>query len=259
MNFEKRDKGVHKTKHHTSSQKQSHVLDPALKGMDIGRPDTPTRVLDPALRSKPSATPRSRQKHNLSDGESESGDPNVVWRALRKEENPKITGVRPPAGHDPNITASAHITAGSRANVKGPWVSTTRSRKVAGAWASESGHRVAKLEIPEGLDRTSVYDLTNPEDARRVFPTGQGSSLNTAKASQEVVIKGGLGPKQVKALYEANKISVSEYKNIKKRMEAGEEIFIDDKKLYAAFRTRTKASGRPQPRVLLELPDETEY
>ena len=199
--------------------------------------------------------PRSRKLHNLSDGESESEDPNIVWRSLRKDEEPKKTGVRPPEGHDPSITASAHITAGSRARAKSPWVSTSRSRKVAAAWASESDKRVAKLQIPQDQDPSMHFDLTNPHHATTVFPTGKGSSLNTAKASQEVVLKGGLGPEQVLALYEARKIKVYEYNDIKKRLEDGEEIFIDGKKIYAAFRTRTTTTSRPEPRLLLELPD----
>lgn len=199
--------------------------------------------------------PRTRQEHNLSDGESESEDVTVLWRSLRSDENVGQDGLRPPKGHAPLITASAHIAAGSRAKVKSPWVSLTRSRKVAGAWASQSDKRVAKVAIPpQKFDSGDAFDITNPDHASQVFPTGKGSSLNTAKASQEVVVRGGVGSEQILALYEARKITVSQYEDIKKRMKAGEEIFIDGHKLYAAFRTRTTTTSTPQPRVLLELP-----
>lgn len=204
------------------------------------------------------ARPRTRAMHHLSDGESESEDPSIVWRSLRKNEEVKVKGVRPPDGHDPDVSASAHISAGSKAKVKSAWVSTSRSRKVATAWASESDGRVAKLKIPEDADPDSVFDLTNPNDAHEIFPSGKGSTLNTAKASQEVVIKGGLGPEQVLALFEARKITVKEYEDIKRRMASGEKIIIDGKKVYAVFRTRSKATGSPAPRLLLELPDEEE-
>lgn len=196
---------------------------------------------------------RTRKMHDLSEGESESDDPSIVWRSLRKDEDPMEDGVLPPVGHDPTISASAHITAGSKAKKKSPWVSTSRSLKVAGAWASETDKRVAKLKIPDGLMSSDIFDMTKEEDALKIFPKGKGSSLNTAKASQEVVIKGGLKPEQVLGLYEAKKISVSEYNDIKARMDDGEEVYIDGKKVYSIFRSRTMTKKKPIPRLLLEL------
>ena len=204
---------------------------------------------------------RSRKRHNLSDGESENEDEDIVWRSLRKEEQVGISGVRPPKDHNPNLTASQHISAGSRAIEKSPWVSASRSRKVAGAWASESGKKLAKIQIPKNRrgvtgpnGEQDVYDITNSNDANKVFPSGEGSTLNTAKSSQEVVIKNGLGPENILALYEARKISVKQYNELKILLSLGDEIFIDGLKVYAIFRTRTEAKKPPLPRLLLVLP-----
>jgi hypothetical protein len=218
---------------------------PLLLEDDVGTASSQTKEKDADTKKKP----RSRKYHDLSEGESESEDPDITWRSLRKNENVGRSGLRPPEGHDPSITASAHITSGSKAKVKSAWVSTSRSVKVAGSWASESDNRVAKLKIPEskrearGMDGSrDVYDITAEDQSKEVFPTGKGSSLNTAKASQEVVIKGGVGPEDILALYEARKITVGQYKIIKAQLEKGETVFIDGRKVYTVFRSRTETA-----------------
>jgi hypothetical protein len=227
-----------------------------LRKIQLAHSDLPITDNDLYQMAYAQPHPRTRKRDNLSDGESENEDSSVVWRSLRSDENIGVEGVRPPVGHDPTISASAHITAGTGAQVKSPWVSATRSRKVAGGWASQTDKRVAKLKIPPSMSSSGskVFDMTKPSDADKVFPTGKGSSLNTAKSSQELIINGGLGPEQVLALYEAKKISVKEYNEIKERMQQGEEIIIDGHRLYAAFRTRTTVASRPEPRLLLEIP-----
>jgi hypothetical protein len=210
--------------------------------------ETSTRTESSEEESHPRKRPRTRKEHDLSEGESESEDPNIVFRALRKEEDPFESGLLPPEGHDPSITATAHSTAGTRAKKKSPWVSLTRSRKVASAWASESskeGGRVAKVRIPEELraQEGTVFDLTDPEQAKKVFPTLKGSSYNSAKASQEVLVKGGLGKEHVVDMFKARKLPVKEYEKLKQEKEKHPEI-------YAMARTRTKTTGKPLPRIL---------
>lgn len=214
-------------------------------------------------------TPRVRSYHSLSEGESESEDPNVIWRSLRPEENPFEEGLKPPVGHDPNKTAAAHISAGSKAREKSAWVSGTRSRKVAGAWATEAGgyKRVAKFRISEekrgervslgGVESRRVYDLTDPDQAREVFPSGTGTALNTAKASQEVVIYKGVEAEDVENVFNAKKISVKEYNQLKEeratREQSGDKVQYQGEEVYALFRTRARATDKPLPRVLTQV------
>lgn len=236
---------------------------------DEPKKDTKKKRKRKASGTKTPKRPRTRKLHNLSEGESENEDPSIVWRSLREDENPWEEGLRPPEKHDPSISASAHITAGSRAKEKSAWVSATRSRKVAGSWASVTDKRVAKLKIPEELRAQTVnlgkengvskmvYDLTNSEQAKEVFPSGSGSSLNTAKASQEVVIHGGLGPESVQSVFEARKISVKDYNKLKEDMDKNKngKVIYQGKPVYALFRSRTETTKKPDPRVLLEIPE----
>jgi hypothetical protein len=199
----------------------------------------------PAKRRK--LSPRSRARDDLSEGESENEDEDILFRSLRAEEDPFEHGLLPPEGHDPDITAKAHVSAGSRAKRKSPWVSLSRSRKVAAAWASENrGGRVAKVRIPKELRESgNVLDLTDPEQAKSVFPTLKGSTYNTAKSSQEVLVKGGLGKEHVLDVLRARKLSVKEYG----------ELDESDPNLYAKLRTRKTTKQRPLPRVLERIPE----
>jgi hypothetical protein len=214
--------------------------------------------------SEPRDRPRYRKEDPLSEGESESEDPNIGWRSIRAEEDPFTKGLRPPEDHDPGISAVAHVSAGSRAKVKSAWVSGSRSKKVAAAWGSESKSKlVVKFRVSPGVrahkfeGRPGFFDLTDPDQAALLFPGGSGSVLNTAKASQEMLIHGGVPPSDVLALFEARKVSVTEFKRLKAELATGKEVFLDGKRLYAVVRTRTevKKGRRPQPRVLLWVPN----
>lgn len=207
---------------------------------------------------EPRDRPRYRQEHDLSEGESESEDPDIGWRSIRAEEDPFTEGLRPPEGHDPGISAVAHVGAGSRAKVKSAWVSGSRSRKVAAAWGSESKSKlVVKFRVSPGVRAREFeggpgfFDLTDRDQAALLFPGGSGSVLNTAKASQEMLIHGGVPSGDVLALFEARKVSVAEFNRLKAELATGEEVFLDGKRLYAVVRTRTAVKDRPQPRVLL--------
>ncbi|NTZ07762.1 hypothetical protein [Burkholderia metallica] len=184
--------------------------------------------------------PRVRPDHRLSDGESDSENPDVLYRSLRSNESDvRTTGLLPPEGHDASISALAHVQAGSRAEVKSDWVSATRSKKVAAAWAGKSNGQVARFTKP--ADR-ETYDLTVPHDQARIFPNG-GSGLNAAKGSQEVLIKGGVPAENVTALWNASKVSVRDYHEASSSNTPG---FV------GKIRSRAKANDTPTPVVLTD-------
>lgn len=208
---------------------------------------SPDSLPEPRVRKRKemsAPSPRSRARHDLSDGESDSEDPTVLYRSLRKEENPRVTGLLPPVGHDPSLSASQHITAGSRAKTKGPWISATRSKKVAAAWAAESDGQVVKFRKPAPSE-TPSFDMTNPDEARQVFPAMVGSSLNTAKASQEVVIKSRVPPENVIDVWKAKRVSVAAYHAATPQTEPD---------MVSKVRSRTKTTNRPTPVLLLRTP-----
>jgi len=151
-------------------------------------------------------------RHPESEGESESEDNTIVYRALRSNENPQQHGLVPPAGSNPSLSAAAHIQAGSRATVKSTWVSTTRSIRTAAAWAAQNGYgRVAKIKIPEEMPREYVHDLTTETGQADVFGDKKPLGLNFAKSSKEVVLKGGVPPAAVVAVYDVERISEKQY------------------------------------------------
>lgn len=193
--------------------------------------------------------PRSRSAHSLSDGESDSEDPSIFYRSLRPEEDPFNTGLRPPQGCDPSITASQHVVAGSKAKIKSAEVSFTRSLKVASAWAAKRNGRVAKVKLPP---YTKHIDLTQPSQARKVFPALKGTSYNQAKASQEVLIKFGLGSESVLDVYDVRKLSVSEYNKLKGSSKSA--IFIRSRS--TAKSSPTPAMLTPQQRQIVQIEDD---
>lgn len=252
-------------------------LDPASSSSSGGEDDSGVSDEEDAQAVAPLQKPRRRMAHKDSEGESESEDPAIVWRALRKEESPWEEGLRPPKKHNKDLKARQHITAGSRARMKSGWVSTSRSRKVAAAWASESPRRGAKAskrvvkarireeqrgeQAPTGDAR--VIDLTDPEQASKVFPAMKGTSLNTALSSQEVVIYGGIDKGDVLEEFESRVISKGEYSELKVAL-AGKTapVMFDGREVYAAFLTRREVEKKgkkldPKPRVLLRVRTQT--
>lgn len=193
-------------------------------------------------RSRGATMSRTRARHHLSDGESDSEDPSVLFRSIRPEEDPMASGLHPPVGYSAAITASAHITSGSRAAVKSQFISATRSRKVAAAWAAEGGEgRVVKFRRP-ARSASESYDMTNPDEARQVFPSGRGTSMNTAKASQEVVIRGPIDAAHMIEVMRARRVSVAEYSSATSSTHPG---------LIARVRSRTKVKTTPIPVLLM--------
>lgn len=168
--------------------------------------------------SKGAQGPRTRKRHADSEGESESECSSIGYRALRKEEEPEINGIQPPANSDPNISAFAHVRAGSRAKVKSCWASYSRSLKVAGSWAAKDPDgRVVKFNVPK--DR-KTYDLTATNDQESflkdysrqtgneiVLNPNKHPAINFAKASQEGLVYNGVDATDVIAVYKAERIS----------------------------------------------------
>lgn len=184
--------------------------------------------------------PRTRKRHHLSDGESDNDDPRVAYRSLRTDEDPR-DGLRPPEDHDPAITATAHVTSGTRAKKRSRFISLSRSKKVAGAWASKNRHRVVKVDLPRG---SGVLDITRRSGRNAVFPSGSGSGLNTAKASQEVLSSKPVAPWRIAALYESEPLTVTEYDRRKTEgTRPGEEL----------FRSRRTTRERPSAFALHEV------
>jgi cell fate (sporulation/competence/biofilm development) regulator YlbF (YheA/YmcA/DUF963 family) len=184
--------------------------------------------------------PRTRKRHDLSEGESDNEDPTRAFRSLREdEEDPSSAGLLPPVGHDRSITARAHITAGSKAKKKSRFISGSRSKKTAGAWASKNKKaRVAEFDLPP-----EHLDITRPSHQSQVFPEGSGSGLNAAKASQEVLVPDVVPPHYIRSIYTAEKLSVGEYE---RRKASG----VEDQSLH---RSRTKADQPPVPFALHEV------
>ncbi|MEU3411880.1 hypothetical protein [Streptomyces sp. NPDC006658] len=209
-----------------------------LERLRTAHPDEQASLSEQALRA---IMPRYRDVHPESEGESESEDPNVFYRTLRPEELPLRNGLRPPVGHDVTKSAADHIRAGSRAKVKSSWVSFTRSLKTAAAWAAENESRIAKVKLPDGarVVEGRVYDTTDPEQLAAVFGNNGGSAENFAKASQEVVVKGGLGAEAVLQVFKAKYLTPEQYEQYKTGA-------ATDSDLYAVVRTRAKVTENKQ-------------
>ncbi|AXG41705.1 MULTISPECIES: RHS repeat protein [Photorhabdus] len=177
------------------------------------------------------APPRVRPRHPDSEGESESEDSSIGYRALRSDEHPSIHGLRPPEGANLNISAYAHVRAGTSAKVKSSWISYSRSLKVAASWAASSGSgRVVKFRIKKN---NRSFDLTNKSDQIRMLQEQATSShseinldpnkhpaINFAKGSQEGLVYGKVDKSQIIAEYQAEKTTepeYSEYKSLKEK------------------------------------------
>ncbi|MFE4450904.1 hypothetical protein [Streptomyces sp. NPDC056796] len=209
-----------------------------LDRLRAAHPDERDSLSERALRS---IMPRYRDVHAESEGDSESEDPTIAYRTLRPEELPQRNGLRPPLGNDPAKSAADHIRAGSKAKVKSSWVSFTRSLKTAAAWAAENESRIAKVKLPDKarIAEGRVYDTTDPEQLAAVFGDSGGSAENFAKASQEVVVKGGLDAETVLGVFKAKYISPEQYEQYR-------TASTSDSDLYAVVRTRAKVTENKQ-------------
>jgi hypothetical protein len=194
--------------------------------------------------------PRTTKRHEDSEGESENDDPTIAHRSLRlDEDSPELLGLSAPVGHNPYTTARAHINSGSRATTKSRFISASRSIKKAGAWAStntvdEKVGRVASFDIPYGTSSGDVapVDVTLSDVQDKLFPNG-GSGLNSAKASQEVLVPDRVPPEYIRSIYVAMPLSPGAYKR-KKASGARHGSKL--------LRARSKVSEVPQAFELIE-------
>lgn len=179
--------------------------------------------------------PRVRKYHELSEGESDSDNPQVLHRALRPDENP-ARGLRAPYGHDPAITGQAHVAAGSRSKKKSRYVSASRSIKPPAAWQSPGGLVVTFRRPSNG----KVYDLTRLEDRKKIFDQPNGRIANFAKASQEVIFTGFVPPEDILKVYKVvEESNPQNYRSVRLNP------------YMKAVRTRRKAGEEPRRLVLL--------
>lgn len=224
--------GLGKTTDCTLEQLQSYRLNPSYAHIH--------GLIDKAIENEEyKVKPRTRKYHDLSEGESDSEECGIFYRSLRPDEDPLKKGLRPPLGYDPKLTASQHVVAGTKSKNKSAFVSLTRSKKVAAAWAVKTpGGRIAKVKRNPFK---KYIDLTQPFQAQHIFPNLKGSSYNTAKASQEVLCKFGMGPESILQIYDTKKLSVAEYNKLKSENKDCNVHFI---------RSRTTKSSKPQPIML---------
>ena len=170
------------------------------------------------------SSPRVRDRHIESEGESESEDPEVLYRSLRPDElAPQIAGLRAPTGFDRGISAYEHINHGSKRLRKSMWISASRSIKVAGAWAAEGHRRVVKFSKPV---KGKTFDLTSEtgraamleqhESLTGKMPGNQQTvaAINFAKGSQEVVVSLRVQRSRVLEVYEAKSITEEERREL---------------------------------------------
>lgn len=192
----------------------------------------PLANLDP---SGGNQQPRFRKYHELSEGESDSEDPQVLYRALREDEDP-AQGLRAPYGYDASISGQAHVAAGLRAKRKSRFVSASRSIKPPAAWQREGG-LVVKFRRPSN---GKVYDLTRFEDRQKIFDNPEGRIANFAKASQEVIFTGVVPPEDIIKVYKV--VEEPHARNFRG---------IRLNPYMKAVRTRRKAGEEPRRLVLL--------
>lgn len=188
------------------------------------------------------SSPRTRDRHAESSGDSDGGSPTTLYRSLRPHERPYERGLLPPSPHNDDISARMHVEKGSKLKVPSAYVSATRSIKTAAAWAGrEEGGRVATFTNPSG-DR-EVYDLTNPDHQADVFGDSRTPARNFAKGSQEVVIRHGVPRENIRAVYDARAVSEAAYQEAKNHPPEGK---------YKRIKSRSKvqenkAKTRPTP------------
>ncbi|WP_211445209.1 DUF7587 domain-containing protein [Collimonas humicola] len=232
-----REAGEHSTRQQTVFDQERPI---------VGEASHEPRERSPGSANAPNTKrARTRKLHYLSEGDSESEDSQVLYRSVRKNEDPYRDGLQPPPDYNPDLSAAAHIRAGSSAKIKSPWISATRSLKTAAAWATTTpgGGRVVQFRNPNQTRET--YDLTNSDDRRKVFgESGGGTAEGFAKGSQEVVIKGDVPADHIVKMYDAKKVTVKDYKNAKINPPEG---------MNKQVRGRVKVTASPVPVQLYEI------
>jgi len=151
--------------------------------------------------------------------------PSLLYRALRPNEIFTLlkTGkLLPPctpcpnAGPCCNITVSAHINSGSKALLKSRYISTTKSPAIAALWASAKKNGDGSLlRLPNTIASSGVFveiDTNYPNHLELMNPQNPDYSLgktaiNSAKASQEILIEDEIPFANIRALYKAEQVT----------------------------------------------------
>jgi hypothetical protein len=216
-----------------------------------------TRTGDDTYSTAPVPESRSRRRDSGSSGDSSSGDPNVVYRALRPfETNPMQDGIRAPEGSVPTSVRD-HVRYGSdRTRDPSDVVSFTRSEKYVAAYATRKGDDPGTGYYAKGTlePGSEYYDSARPDHQRQAFPPkrqrdqkSRDPAVNYAKGAQEVMVKARNGEAMsgdnVTATSRSERVTEAEYMAAKK---------MSDKQLaekYPGLRkmvaTRQKANERP--------------
>ncbi|OCA54704.1 RHS repeat protein [Photorhabdus namnaonensis] len=217
------------------------------------------------------APPRTRKRHPDSEGESESEDSSIGYRALRPDEQPFTHGLRPPEGANPEISAYAHVRAGTGAKVKSSWISYSRSLKVAASWAAAGGSgRVVKFRVGK---HNRSFDLTNKADQIRMLREQATSSqseinlnpnkhpaINFAKGSQEGLVYGKVDQSQMIAEYQSEKITESEYQVFKGKSTPGDMWKLVKSRTTVTQKTDAgKVKTTPEPVLITETYNEHSF
>lgn len=194
---------------------------------------------DPCSIHEKTHPPRWRAMDPDSEGDSDSGNPLVLFRALRPdEEDVRTRGIQPRPGYDPSKTLSQHITSGSRATKKSRFISASRSVKVPGAWAG-NGKKVVKFRLGPGI---KAYDFTGT-----TTPVSLGTlACRAARASQEVCIDGTIPPENILSVSIVHQVPLSVYNALR------DQATFRGAPITYRFKTRKTTDGPVKCYILTE-------
>ncbi|MHB9146956.1 MAG: hypothetical protein ACYC2U_00620 [Candidatus Amoebophilus sp.] len=216
--------------------------------------------------------PRKRDYHSDSEGESESEDDSIVYRALRVDEDPS-RGLFS-KGQKTTYSLVEHINPwGLGCRTNSPWISTTRSLKIAAAWSSKSACKeIAKIKMDNAWreqecdhvepGKRKIYDFTNQENINLFFLNKRDTrARNTAVSSQEVSIYREIPKENILALYTADILSDKAYQDLKGKTKdelASQGIYNIVKTRSTTYLPGTDKFATPKP-IIIKTQDIEKY
>lgn len=180
----------------------------------------------------------------------------LLYRALRpdelkllytknKLEAPCNTCLTPTPTECCNITASAHVSAGSKARVKSSWISTTYNPNIAALWASTKKMQNDSIIRTTGNSSSGLIAVidpsgliwSNPAEDPEIGITGK----NAAKKSCEILIKDKIPGSNVIMLLQAEQVNKENFNNwIGGELKLGGKLKLDGK----VYGSRTNTSSK---------------
>ena len=153
------------------------------------------------------------------------GVPFLLYRALRTDElenllkTGKILSPCNPCPNGPNnccsITASQHVTSGSKAKIKSNWISTTKSVAVAALWSSAKQSTRGNIVRLNGKSSSGVFAVINPLGLELYNPITDSNigitGRNAAQASQELLVKDDIPWHNIIGFCQSEQVPVSVY------------------------------------------------